>query len=444
MKPQALLKTLQHPTLRSAVSGTLVLLLCFVLLSVLDPAGTRRLPLLWTVLACCVVVLLPFPITYRLVTGRLSLSSWARRFFWAVVFPWALIIGHFTAYVPGYVAVFFVLFVGGGSVGVGIIPLWSYIANTAFMLVLFLISLYFVQPEFLFDFPPLLALSLPLVWLSSFWVGQASNYYIARNESASRLLRGSRRDKRLVAEERQRSDLLLLNILPESIADELKQKGSSAPVLFDDATVLFTDFEGFTRIAETMHPEELVRELDQCFSYFDSVVERYNLEKLKTIGDAYMCAGGLPQRNNTHAVDCVLAALEIQAFMNRMKEVKQSQGFPYWELRLGIHSGPLVAGVIGEKKFAYDVWGDTVNTASRCETAGSPGRINISSAVYERVKDFFECTYRGRLPIKNKGEIEMYFVERILPELSRAGDGLIPGEGFEGRYAALAATSADA
>ncbi|TGK08041.1 adenylate/guanylate cyclase domain-containing protein [Leptospira semungkisensis] len=237
--------------------------------------------------------------------------------------------------------------------------------------------------------------------------------------------------------EHKKSEQLLLNILPEEIAQELKEKGVSEPRLHRSATVCFTDFKGFTQIAETMSPTELVAELDRCFSYFDSVMERHNLEKLKTIGDSYMFAGGIPEPNHTHAIDCVMAALEIQAFMNQMKEIKANQNLPYWELRLGVHSGNLVAGVIGEKKFAYDVWSDTVNTASRCESSGIPGRINISGATYELVKDFFDCEYRGAVPAKNKGKIEMYFVNGLLSDLRRAGEERIPNEEFRKRYERL-------
>jgi len=248
------------------------------------------------------------------------------------------------------------------------------------------------------------------------------------------MLRSSRRDKRLIAEERSKSEKLLLNILPASVAEELKVKGNSPPVHVDSATVLFTDFEGFTLIAEKMAPKELVQELDFCFSYFDSVVERYNLEKLKTIGDSYMCAGGIPKPNSTHAVDCVLAALEIQTFMNRLKDEKRNKNLPFWELRLGIHSGPLVAGVIGDKKFAYDVWGDTVNTASRCESSGHAGKINISLSTKNLVDAFFICKNRGKIPAKHKGEIEMYFVEGIRPELSEDFEGMTPNITFHSLY----------
>ena len=233
-----------------------------------------------------------------------------------------------------------------------------------------------------------------------------------------------------IEREREQSDRLLLNILPEEIATELKTGSAVKPVCFDSASVLFTDFQGFTKIAESLSPEDLVGELDRCFSYFDAVTARHNLEKLKTIGDSFMCAGGIPIPNQTHAVDCILAAVEIQAFMNQMKALKAENGLPYWELRLGIHSGPLVAGVIGEKKFAYDVWGDTVNTASRAESSGAVGRINITGATYERVRDYFNCEHRGTVAAKNKGEIDMYFVNGIQPALSRDGDGRVPNEKF--------------
>lgn len=246
----------------------------------------------------------------------------------------------------------------------------------------------------------------------------------------------NRAEDKLAAEHAQ-SEKLLLNILPREVADELKKEGISNPRHYASATVCFTDFEGFTKITESLGPAELVAELDRCFSYFDSLMDRYNLEKLKTIGDSYMFAGGIPQSNSTHAVDCVMAALEIQAFMNQMKEIKTSQNLPYWQLRLGIHSGDLVAGVIGEKKFAYDVWSDTVNTASRCESSGVTGKINVSSATHALIKDFFACEYRGAIAAKHKGQIEMYFVHGLLPELQRPDQPRAPNNEFERRYAAL-------
>ncbi|HMV76376.1 MAG TPA: adenylate/guanylate cyclase domain-containing protein [Leptospiraceae bacterium] len=247
----------------------------------------------------------------------------------------------------------------------------------------------------------------------------------------------------LTEKEREKSEKLLLNILPEDVAAELKEKGSTEPVMFDSVSVLFTDFKGFTKIAENMTPQELIKELDGCFSQFDRITERFHLEKLKTIGDSYMCAGGIPKTKKSNipgaknAVDAVLAALEIQSFMNQMKDIKMMLEVPYWELRLGIHSGPLVAGVIGEKKFAYDVWGDTVNTASRMESSGTPGMINISGSTYEFVKDFFDCEYRGRINAKNKGEVEMYYVSRIRKGLSVNDSKNVPNGLFWERYEIL-------
>jgi class 3 adenylate cyclase len=243
--------------------------------------------------------------------------------------------------------------------------------------------------------------------------------------------------KNNLLKEKSKSENLLLNILPKDVADELKEKGYNEPVYYKAATVLFTDFQGFTQIAEKMSPKELVTELDRCFSYFDSLMERYNLEKLKTIGDSFMCAGGIPVENNTHAIDCVLAALEIQSFMNQMRELRIQKRLDYWELRLGINSGSLVAGVIGEKKFAYDIWSDTVNTASRCESSGVAGRINISGNTFNLVKSFFECEYRGKVSAKHKGEIDMYFVNGIKKEYSVVGEGRVPNNRFNEKYGEL-------
>lgn len=213
--------------------------------------------------------------------------------------------------------------------------------------------------------------------------------------------------------EKRKSDELLLNVLPVDIANELKNNGKVEPVYYDCVSVLFTDFKGFSQLSEKMTPRELVDELDYCFSYFDRVVDKYSLEKLKTIGDSYMCAAGIPKPNPNHAFDAVLAALEIQQFMELRKMQKSQQNISYWSIRIGIHSGPLLAGVIGNKKFAYDVWGDTVNTASRMESSGIPGNINISSATFELVKDFCECEYRGKISAKNKGELDMYLIRNL-------------------------------
>lgn len=209
---------------------------------------------------------------------------------------------------------------------------------------------------------------------------------------------------------RHESEKLLLNILPEPIADELKRTGTVEPVEHDSVTVVFTDFVGFTASAEFRNPSQLLRELDDCFSAFDAIIGRHGLEKLKTIGDAYMFAGGVPVNLEENAVRCIRAAQEIVAFVGR----KRTTDPRFWQIRVGVHTGKLVAGVIGRKKFIYDVWGDTVNTASRIEAAGEPGRINISLETYTRVKDTFPCSFRGEISVKGKGALPMYFVEELV------------------------------
>jgi class 3 adenylate cyclase len=209
------------------------------------------------------------------------------------------------------------------------------------------------------------------------------------------------------------SDELLLNILPEKIAEELKEKGSAEAQLIDEVTVLFTDFKGFTQLSEKLSPKELVAEINECFSAFDYIMEKHGVEKIKTIGDAYMAAGGLPTANTTHAIDVVNAAIAIQQFMQEHKEKKLLANELFFEIRIGVHTGPVVAGIVGVKKFAYDIWGDTVNTASRMESSGEVGKVNISGTTYELVKDKFNCEYRGKVQAKGKGEIDMYFVSKI-------------------------------
>ncbi len=220
------------------------------------------------------------------------------------------------------------------------------------------------------------------------------------------------RQRNKINKARKRSDELLLNILPEEVADELKAKGEAEAVQIDQVTVLFTDFKGFTAMSETMSPKELVRDLHECFSAFDNICEKHGLEKIKTIGDAYMAAGGLPTPNTTHATDVIQAALEMRDFIAEGKARKVAAGLPFFEVRVGIHTGPVVAGIVGVKKFQYDIWGDTVNTASRMESSGEPGQVNISEVTYALVKGENGLTFtpRGKVQAKGKGEMEMYFV----------------------------------
>ncbi|TLX77199.1 HD domain-containing protein [Labilibacter sediminis] len=203
-----------------------------------------------------------------------------------------------------------------------------------------------------------------------------------------------------------------------------------AAVKYEKATVLFADIQGFTKIVEHLNPETLIDELDRFFIHFDEVAEKYKIEKIKTIGDAYMCAGGLPEKNGTNPIEVVLAAIEMQRYMQTTNHSLLRDGHDFWELRIGIHTGSVISGIIGRKKLSFDIWGDTVNIASRMESSGVAGKINVSGITYQLIKDFFVCEYRGKMPIKYKGETDMYFVKGIAPQLSTDGEGVYPNEDF--------------
>jgi class 3 adenylate cyclase len=213
---------------------------------------------------------------------------------------------------------------------------------------------------------------------------------------------------------------MLLNILPEEIAQELKEKGKADARNFDLVSILFTDFKGFTEASAKMSASDLVSEINHCFEAFDGIMEKYGIEKIKTIGDAYMAAGGLPVPTDDSVKNTVLAAIEMQDFIVKRKNEFDAQiSSPSgrlggaFEMRVGIHTGPVVAGIVGVKKFQYDIWGDTVNTASRMESNGEVGRVNISQATYELLKDDpdFAFESRGKIEAKGKGEMEMWFVQ---------------------------------
>jgi class 3 adenylate cyclase/Tfp pilus assembly protein PilF len=219
-----------------------------------------------------------------------------------------------------------------------------------------------------------------------------------------------------ISKEKARSEELLLNILPEEVAEELKAKGEAEAKQIDQVTVLFTDFKGFTAMSEQVSAKQLVHDLHECFSAFDLICARHGIEKIKTIGDAYMAAGGVPVANSTHAMDVIRAALAMRDFIAEGKARKIAEGKPYFEIRIGVHTGPVVAGIVGVKKFQYDIWGDTVNTAARMESSGAVGRVNISAGTHALVKadPAFAFEARGQVAAKGKGELEMWFVERAV------------------------------
>lgn len=233
--------------------------------------------------------------------------------------------------------------------------------------------------------------------------------YRSKNKTAAEL---SQKNK-IIEDEQKKSDELLLNILPLAIAQELKTKKKVAARKYEDATVMFVDFTGFTQVSEKLGPEQLVAELDYCFTNFDHIISQYRIEKIKTVGDAYICASGLSDKNASPS-DMVKAALQIQDFLLQLKAERMSQGLPCFEARLGIHTGPVVAGVVGEKKFAYDIWGDTVNIAARMEEACAPGHVNVSEATYWKAKYEFEWQPRGKVAAKNKGLMDMYYVTAVI------------------------------
>ncbi len=221
----------------------------------------------------------------------------------------------------------------------------------------------------------------------------------------------SSRTNKLLDQQKVQIEGLLENILPTEVAKELQRDGRATPRYYEKVSVLFTDFKDFTKHADTLSPQEIVTELSACFMAFDEIVEKYNLEKIKTIGDSYMAAGGIPTENDTHTLDMVMASLEFQSYMGARNDERRAKGLSPWSLRVGIHVGPVVAGVVGKKKYAYDIWGSTVNIASRMESNGEPGMVNISANTYELVKEYYTCFHRGKIYAKNIGEIDMYFVQ---------------------------------
>jgi class 3 adenylate cyclase len=249
------------------------------------------------------------------------------------------------------------------------------------------------------------------MWTRNIYMASALFLFIAAVGVHRRML-FNRRAKRALEKEKSRSDKLLLNILPTAIADELKVKGRADAKKFESVTILFTDFKGFSLISERLSAKELVKEINTCFEAFDTICGKYKIEKIKTIGDAYMAAGGLPVPMEDSVNNTILAGLEMNEFIKDRKNRRDTEGLVGFEMRVGIHTGPVVAGIVGVARFQYDIWGDAVNTAARIESSGEAGRVNISRSTYELIKEdpTFIFQERGKIAVKGKGEIEMWFV----------------------------------
>ncbi|MDD2548579.1 MAG: adenylate/guanylate cyclase domain-containing protein [Bacteroidales bacterium] len=280
--------------------------------------------------------------------------------------------------------------------------------------------IFYKTPYFTIPFALFLLVSLYLLFM---W----RQYIHAKDRYKLECLINERTEE--LVKEKEKTENLLARVLPKDTATELKEKGRVDSRRFDLVTVLFCDIEGFTLITEEESPDVLIDQLDKFFLYFDSVVEKYRIEKIKTIGDAYMCAGGLPKKNRTNPVEVVLAALEM---LQHMKDIVFKSGLTQdiWKVRIGIDTGPVIAGVIGRNKLSYDIWGTTVNTANRMESSGEPNQINMSGDTFMLVSEYFDCRYRGKMPVKNRGDIDMYFVKGIKPKLSVNLEGIIPNKDF--------------
>jgi class 3 adenylate cyclase/predicted metal-dependent HD superfamily phosphohydrolase len=226
--------------------------------------------------------------------------------------------------------------------------------------------------------------------------------------------------------QKEQTERLVNRILPKTTVEEIKANGKASSKRFEMATVLFADIQGFTKITEEIDPEQLIKLLDKIFKSFDQIIEKYEIEKIKTIGDAYMCAGGIPTPNSTNPIEISLAALEMQHAISRIRKEEEID----FQVRIGVHTGPLVAGVVGSQKITYDIWGDTVNIASRMETHGEVAQVNISSTTYSHIRDFFHCMYRGKHAVKYKGDLDMYYIKGIHSELTKNLEKLQPNHEF--------------
>ena len=277
-----------------------------------------------------------------------------------------------------------------------------------FSFIVFMIAIYMVHPHFDEKMITLFLEVLSVTFIAFSLSTHVFNLMVKEVNSEKAVIDKNEQLEKARAE----SNRLLLNILPAEIAIELMEEGSVKPQNYSSTTVMMIDFAGFSRITKSMSSEELVATLDYCFSNFDRIILKYGIEKIKTLGDGYLCVGGIPTIVEDHAEKVILAAFDILDFLSQWKVMQSEKNLPYFEGRIGIHTGPLTAGVVGETKFAYDVWGDTVNIAARIESGGESGRINVSKDTYELIREKYQCLHRGDLPIKNLGSMEMYFVEK--------------------------------
>ncbi len=358
----------------------------------------------------------------RMLMRRNLAAKWAKPMSWAILYPAvfmldAIIIKAGGADSPYYAGLSLVL------LGMMVMAPWSFVEmsmHALFTWLQYAILIYVADPQLgdwrVFVNNNYFMLAMLVIGLA--WTYNAHELrikeFLARKE---------------LAHEKERSEQLLLNILPAEVADELKRKGQVEARACPSASILFTDFAGFTSISNQIPASILVQSLHRLFTGFDEIITRHGLEKLKTIGDAYMCVGGLPTERPGHLISCILAALEIIDFLDRdQRHMGETQ--IRWQARIGVHRGPVIAGVIGNRKFAYDVWGDTVNLASRLETASEPGRINVATTSFDELKSYFLGVDRGYLPVKGKGPVAMTFIERIRPEFSADPRGYYPNAQF--------------
>lgn len=426
-------RTITHPTFYQWNSGIALAAIVFLLIRLWDVHAASAMPAYLPALFVVNIFATTISST-MLASGRWSFEKFMRYGPIIGMYPFCIVLGILAAFVPGYLGVVVLFLAASPFILMEFLDRLFVLFYLTSFVAAFLGTAFWFNPSSLIDYRLPLIFSGTMLVVYMLWLLVQSSYLQSKDRQIKSLLRGSRKHRREIEVERSKSDALLKNILPDEIAKELRENRITEPRYYSSASILFTDFHGFTQIAEKLSPQELIEELDKCFSYFDGLMDRNGLEKLKTIGDSYMCAGGIPLANQTHAVDCVLAAMEIRSIMHKMKEIKEQQNLPYWELRIGIHSGPVVAGVIGEKKFSYDVWGDTVNTASRMESGGATGKINVSAVTHELIAEFFSCESRGKISVKNKGEVEMYFVNAIHPALSLSGAGQVPNAAFRQLY----------